>query len=278
MSKLIVAISIALAYLTIGNAFNVQPRIINGFKANSGQFPYFAHLLIMEPRSSNLKANQALAKGCGATLISDQWLLTAAHCLATGKNLTAYLGTTTRAPDHLDPGHLVISVDRNNFYIHPNFTEVWNDIALIKLPQRVKFTSQIKPAQLSMCSAPENVEAVHMGTGIFNTSLKEVTQNDLKDLEFAVLKTLPPAVCQNAYRFLEWSENFICAYDSVNHQATCQGDSGGPLMLGNTVIGVSNFVSQESLINHIPQAFASVYYHMKWIKKTTGLKISKTKC
>lgn len=79
------------------------------------------------------------------------------------------------------------------------------------------------------------------------------------------------------------------------------GDSGGPLMLGNTVIGVSNFVSQgkifrnkiyqlcavlilsiemfsESLINHIPQAFASVYYHMKWIKKTTGLKFSKTKC
>lgn len=75
-----------------------------------------------------------------------------------------------------------------------------------------------------MCSAPENVEAVHMGTGIYNTSLKEVTQNDLKDLEFAVLKTLPPAVCQNAYHFLEWSEQFICAYDSVNHQATCQGD------------------------------------------------------
>lgn len=63
-----------------------------------------------------------------------------------------------------------------------------------------------------------------MGTGIFNTSLKEVTQSDLKDLEFAVLKTLPPAVCQNAYHFLEWSEQFICAYDSVNHQATCQGD------------------------------------------------------
>lgn len=117
------------------------------------------------------------------------------------------------------------------------------------MPKRVRFTSNIKPARLPTCSVEENVEVIATGTGIANATSRQITPTDFKPLEFAVLKTLPFAVCQNAYRHSQWSDRFICAYDSVNHQSACQGDSGGPLVTRSDgiLVGVSNFVSQGKL-------------------------------
>nr|CAD7579210.1 unnamed protein product [Timema californicum] len=47
----------------------LQPRITNGVPAKLGQFPWQVAIMV---DSSVL---------CGGSLISDQWILTAAHCL-----------------------------------------------------------------------------------------------------------------------------------------------------------------------------------------------------
>eukprot|EP00957_Ditylum_brightwellii_P146328 11141916-Ditylum_brightwellii.AAC.1 len=52
----------------------VMPRIINGYKAMHDSFPYYT-LMLQKTSSGRLRR-----KGCGATLIEDEWILTAAHC------------------------------------------------------------------------------------------------------------------------------------------------------------------------------------------------------
>lgn len=128
MEKLLLVLILTFGYLVVNNAFQIQPRIVNGSKANVSQFPYFAHLIIQT--SQNDTDSKPIIKGCGATLISDEWLLTAAHCISQGEKLNAFLGTIRKGRNNYDRGYLMILVDKKNFHIHPQYEEQFNDIGL----------------------------------------------------------------------------------------------------------------------------------------------------
>lgn len=82
-----VIVVIFVANLNIGSAFEIQPRIIGGDAARSGQFPYFAHITAI----SHNKKEQSM---CGAVIISNEWILTAAHCLKNAHRASIRLGTS----------------------------------------------------------------------------------------------------------------------------------------------------------------------------------------
>lgn len=103
MKFLFILLQIVCLRTAINVAFDLQPRIINGDPARTGQFPYFASFVI---------TRQRFLMDCGATLISNEWLLTAAHCLDKADSLVARLGTSNL--NHIYP-----------FYIARMF---WNDI------------------------------------------------------------------------------------------------------------------------------------------------------
>lgn len=87
MINLAVIVVIFVANLNIGSAFEIQPRIIGGDAARSGQFPYFAHITAI----SHNKKEQSM---CGAVIISNEWILTAAHCLKNAQRASIRLGTS----------------------------------------------------------------------------------------------------------------------------------------------------------------------------------------
>ena len=60
-------------------------KIVGGSNAAVGQYPWQVYIQSEAPNSNKFYA-------CGATLISNQWLVTAAHCFMSGYTSTAYLG------------------------------------------------------------------------------------------------------------------------------------------------------------------------------------------
>lgn len=63
-------------------------RISHGFLAGEGQFPWQAGLLIVS------KTNTVSVGG--GTVISDEWVLTAGHCISSAAVVTITLGTVDR--------------------------------------------------------------------------------------------------------------------------------------------------------------------------------------
>lgn len=58
--------------ITFHDYENPEGRIVNGMRAARGQFPYQAGLIIKDNQNNNYK--------CGGSVISNLWILTAAHC------------------------------------------------------------------------------------------------------------------------------------------------------------------------------------------------------
>lgn len=125
MNNLIIVVFVSLSYLAANDSFKIEPKIVGGNVAKLGQFPYFAYLRVYYPDFSG--------GTCGASLISDEWLLTAAHCLEGAQSVNAILGETRF--NQPEPGHLAVFVDKVNFHIHPDYKSetIFNDIGLYSI-------------------------------------------------------------------------------------------------------------------------------------------------
>ncbi|XP_069835975.1 complement C1s subcomponent [Dendropsophus ebraccatus] len=196
-------------------------RIFGGEEAREGYFPWMVRILM----SSNFG---------GGSLISDRWVLTAAHILRKDELPSLEIGAVNYKK--------ATKVNAKQVIIHPQWAEAPdedeerknynNDIALIQLERRIELGECISPVCL-----PKKGDTTHpainengfiAGWGktdrinIINQDkprLLQYNQIPLHNLEHCK-KEVPDTYTVTA--------NMLCA-GGKGHDS-CQGDSGGPLM------------------------------------------------
>lgn len=114
-------------------------RIINGYLASMGQFPHQV-LKFMQAPGGNWFF-------CGGSIISEHWVLSAAHCLENRINVEIYAGLIDRSEDAEYYSGLLPSAA---FRIHENYNPSFldNDIALIEVISRITKTQFVNSINL----------------------------------------------------------------------------------------------------------------------------------
>ncbi|XP_055843050.1 chymotrypsin BI-like [Episyrphus balteatus] len=239
-------------------------RITNGNLANPKQFPYQAGLMLH------------LAKGsawCGGTLISNRWVLTAAHCTDSINSVDVYLGATDRS-NRNEPGQKIIRVDKKDVIVHEqwNPSTLMNDISLIKLPSPVSLNAYIQPAKLPKMNGKYSnyagSKAIASGWGKITDSATSATDK-LRWIEVPVMTN---SAC-SPYFGGSVKDTHVCI-STKGAKSTCNGDSGGPLVLAdgsNTVIGATSFGIALGCEKGWPGVFTRVTSYLDWIQKKSGV-------
>ncbi|KAG9341786.1 hypothetical protein JZ751_018508, partial [Albula glossodonta] len=200
-------------------------RIVNGENAVPGSWPWQVSL----QDSSGFHF-------CGGSLISQYWVVTAAHCRVTPSRHYVILGEHDRqsGAEQIQVKSIARAIT-HPYYNSQNFN---NDITLLRLSSPAQLTARVSPVCLATSST-----SVPSGT-----------------------------FCCKQY----WGQNritdaMICA--GASGVSSCQGDSGGPLVCEKSgvwhQVGIVSWGTSNCNVR-APAVYARVSYLRRWIDQTVA--------
>ncbi|XP_054157387.1 kallikrein-2-like [Oppia nitens] len=231
----------------------IQPKIIGGNDADISKFTF--QVLIQVHYNGYYSY-------CGGSLISPNWILTAAHCFYNKPkdNVKVIAGHTM-----FFDGGVTRQADKviiNDDYKHD--LKIVADMALIHVSHPFKTTDKIRPVLLFDKQIALGTYAYVSGWGAYSPYSNDQSNR----LQFLYEKTISLDECKQIYPELELSENNVCAGNG--YKGTCGGDSGGPLAVNGNLIGVLS-TGPRPCGNGNPDIYMNVSSYRSWIRDNTGI-------
>jgi secreted trypsin-like serine protease len=239
---------------------NIGPRIINGEEAALGQIPWQAGLYFL--------GNNITYWFCGGSVISQEWILTAAHCLVEVQEGYAFTGLVDL--NNLDVG---VSTDVSYFVLHPNYnaTTLDNDIGLVKIKVPLKFDENQAPIALSEDFLEDGTDVTLSGWGVLNDEGDTETAN----LNYVNLVVISNNECNEYYEDFV-TDNMVCASSGTSTvKGPCNGDNGGPVVINATtnpvLVAIVSFISDQGCESNLPSGYIRTASYRDWIREETGV-------
>uniref|UniRef100_UPI0037E992B5 granzyme B-like isoform X1 n=1 Tax=Semicossyphus pulcher TaxID=241346 RepID=UPI0037E992B5 len=232
-------------------------EIIHGKKAPQKLMLYMASL-----------QNDAGKHVCGGFLISEDFVLTAAHCKNSSPT-SVVLGTHDLKKVNNDTMRFKVRTCP-----HPSYQKVGtgNDIMLLKLLKKAPLNKRVQPIQLpkSVTKIKDNAKCRVAGWGYTTTRGKAVDV-----LQAVEVSTVNLETCKKEWKCgrVTLPANVICAGGYKTDKGFCklsssQGDSGGPLVCGGAAVGVVSFnYGGNCDYPNAPNVYTETSKYLHWIKK-----------
>ncbi|CAN9509078.1 unnamed protein product [Ophioblennius macclurei] len=202
----------------------MENRIVGGEDASDGAWPWQVDI-------------QTSAEGhvCGGSIISEDWVLSAAHCFPNPNDVGSYIIYVGRYQlNSFNPhesSHRVSYVVIPSGYDQPH---AGKDVALVRLSSPLQWSDHVRPVCLPSSGILFSADMTCYVTG-WGHIRENVPLPGAGTLQEVQVPIISQSLCQAMYQTdpseqVDILDDMICAGYQEGGRDSCQGDSGGPLV------------------------------------------------
>lgn len=239
------AVSVAVVAI-VATLVTARPTNNNHIRANSN-IPYYVNV-----------RNGLNERVCAGTIVSADWILTAASC---------------QTSNAVDSQQLVVAIDQtspsqlfavNRTVVHPQYDQdtLHHDLALLRLNKPLPLGGPTKPIRLPSEEGPLIAARV---MAITQMSDGDNTTDELLHTDMIALSTVGCLYSMLEADRMNVHNETMCAYPDQYTPGRCKHEAGGPIVSGDVLIGIG---AQQDCEEESPEMYTAIQPYLTWIKRT----------